>query len=529
MTARRILRSTIAADDRLLTDLGLKVEELVEARSTRAKRATDLRPYQQDPVGFAEKVLHVTTLWEAQKAHLRAVVTARRVAAFGGNGAGKTFDDAIIALWWVYSHGGLVIATSAVESQLKNQFMRDVRKLFHQADALTGELFTLSLRRDGYPDSGILCAAASDPNNLRSYHAPRILVQLQEAQGLPAFAFESAEIMAVGDADRVTVTGNPTAPTGEFFKRCRSVHWRAVRFNAREHPNITEARTVIPGGPTRESIAQREADYGHDSAFVQSSVDGEFPTSAIESLFQFAWLERAFALHDAGAFTDADAALRLGVDVGRSTGGDPSVVCVARGRVVRDFIRVQSGDLEVTAGHVAKLSRELGIHPRPLTPDGGAEMVALGGVLVPVGDPILLEEQARGARIRVDVIGVGGGVHDRLKGLGYPVEGFNSAAKPTDPKAEGRFANRRAQAYWAVRDRLEAGTLPLPRIWADELTRELLATNWAPTGTGKVLIESKRDIKAKLGGASPDFADALVMAIAPGGLTFAADAGDWAP
>lgn len=31
-----------------------------------------------------------------------------------------------------------------------------------------------------------------------------------------------------------------------------------------------------------------------------------------------------------------------------------------------------------------------------------------------------------------------------------------------------------------------------------------------------MLIESKRDIRAKLGGASPDFADALVMAIAPG-------------
>jgi hypothetical protein len=44
-----------------------------------------------------------------------------------------------------------------------------------------------------------------------------------------------------------------------------------------------------------------------------------------------------------------------------------------------------------------------------------------------------------------------------------------------------------------------------------------------------VLIEPKRDIKAKLGGASPDFADKLVMAIAPGGLTFNTDMPDWAP
>src|SRR5690606_22400805 len=131
-----------------------------------------------------------------------AVAKHQRVAVYGANGCGKTFDDAILALWWVYAWDGLVIATSAVERQLKDQFMRDVRKLFHGASALTGEIFTLSLRRPDHPDAGILCAAASDANNLRSFHAPRVLVQLQEAQGLPTFAFESAEIMAVGETDR---------------------------------------------------------------------------------------------------------------------------------------------------------------------------------------------------------------------------------------------------------------------------------------------------------------------------------------
>ncbi|MGH9891010.1 MAG: hypothetical protein ACREA0_03305, partial [bacterium] len=85
------------------------------------------------------------------------------------------------------------------------------------------------------------------------------------------------------------------------------------------------------------------------------------------------------------------------------------------------------------------------------------------------------------------------------------------------------------EAYWHVRDQLEAGKLALPRAWADDMTRELLATNWAPTGAGKVLIESKADIKAKLSGASPDVADSLVMALAPGGVRFTASAEGWAP
>lgn len=113
--------------------------------------------------------------------------------------------------------------------------------------------------------------------------------------------------------------------------------------------------------------------------------------------------------------------------------------------------------------------------------------------------------------------------------MGYPVEAFNSAGKPTDPKAAERFVNRRAQAYWAMRDALEGERLALPRAHGEQLTRELLATNWAPTGAGKVLIESKRDIKAKLGGPSPDYADALAMAIAPGGLRFVASAAGVSP
>jgi hypothetical protein len=65
----------------------------------------------------------------------------------------------------------------------------------------------------------------------------------------------------------VTLTGNcDLGPVGPFYKRCRLPSWRAVRFNAEEHPNVLEDRIVIPGGPTRESLAQRAADYGVDSA-----------------------------------------------------------------------------------------------------------------------------------------------------------------------------------------------------------------------------------------------------------------------
>ena len=49
--------------------------------------------------------------------------------------------------------------------------------------------------------------------------------------------------------------------------------------------------------------------------------------------------------------------------------------------------------------------------PRRRRPDGSAVVIELGDLLLPVGDPLHFEEEARGARLRVDIIGVGGAVH----------------------------------------------------------------------------------------------------------------------
>jgi hypothetical protein len=60
--------------------------------------------------------------------------------------------------------------------------------------------------------------------------------------------------------------------------------------------------------------------------------------------------------------------------------------------------------------------------------------------------------------------------------------------------------------------------LALPPEHRDILVRELTAISWSPTGTGKIIIESKADVKVKLHGASPDFADALAIAVTTSGV-----------
>ena len=505
--------------------LRAELGELIERR-TGPSSAADFSRYHDDPVGFAVDVLRVSTLWDAQREHLRAVARARRVAAYGANACSKTFDDAIIAHWWIWCRGGLVIATSATERQLKDQFMRDFGRLFHQAPGLNGDLYSLALKRPAAPRSGLLCMAASAPDAFRSFHAPLLMVQLHEAQGLPDFAFASAEMMAVGEHDRVTVTGNPTQPAGEFFKRCKGSHmWTGVRFDATQHPNVLEGRVVIPGGPTRESLAQRAADYGVDSGFYVASVLGEFPVDALEGLVKPAWVLRAFELFESGALLGraTRGRLVLGVDLARF-GQDRSVICVLQDPVVREFEAWQGCDLVTTTARITATAMRYGIAPaiqRDWTAEARLGNTAVGRALLErrLGDPLTWEQGPRGGLLRVDGAGLGGGVIDALKnpdagGSVWPVEDYVGASKPVGSDAAvAKFANRRAQSCFELRRRLEAEDLALPR--SDAVMRELLATSWTVNGQGRVLIESKADIRGKLSGASPDFVDALAMAVSP--------------
>ena len=107
--------------------------------------------------------------------------------------------------------------------------------------------------------------------------------------------------------------------------------------------------------------------------------------------------------------------------------------------------------------------------------------------------------------IKVDVVGVGGGVYDRLNELGYPVEEFIGGAKPIDSEL---YFNLRAEAAWNVRTKLERNKLSLPDD--EKLKSQLSNIRYNRRSDKTVQLESKRDMK-KRGMKSPDEADVLVM------------------
>lgn len=110
--------------------------------------------------------------------------------------------------------------------------------------------------------------------------------------------------------------------------------------------------------------------------------------------------------------------------------------------------------------------------------------------------------------IVIDADGVGGGVVDYVKGCYSFVN--NSKALGGD-----NYQNLKTQCYYLLATAVNSGKLSIydwDIDFRDQLTAELnLVKAYNTDKDGKLQITPKADIKAQLGGKSPDYADALAM------------------
>lgn len=111
--------------------------------------------------------------------------------------------------------------------------------------------------------------------------------------------------------------------------------------------------------------------------------------------------------------------------------------------------------------------------------------------------------------------GYGSGVYSHLKGnvQGLTLHGHNGSneSKKRDRSGKLKFANKRAEVWWKFREALEPNLGEPVALPPDpELLADLAAPMWK-LGSNGIQIESKIDIKKRLG-RSPDKGDAVVNA-----------------
>lgn len=248
----------------------------------------------------------------------------------------------------------------------------------------------------------------------------------------------------------------------------------------RQDPAFADDRVVVQANwhdnPFRGEELERERliDLQGDEARYRHIWEGDYEA---ESDMQFIGGGLARAAMAREAFAELSDELVLGVDVARF-GDDRSVIKARRGRDGRTMpaITMQGADtMQVAARVMAEIDR--------LRPDV----------------------------VFIDEGGVGGGVVDRCRQMGYSVIGVNFGGA-ADRHIDGvpKCANKRAQMWATMREWLRSGgaieNLP-------ELEMDLTAPMYSFDAQNAIVLEKKSDMK-KRGVTSPDMGDALALTFA---------------
>lgn len=312
--------------------------------------------------------------------------------------------------------------------------------------------------------SGMIVARTARPEKpdaLQGFHAENILFLIDEAAGVPTSVFEVARGALSTAGAKVVMTGNPTRLNGYFHAAFHSARdtWIRLQFSCLDSPLV--------GKNYAEEIA---AEYGEDSDVYRVRVLGDFPRSGFASLIPLDLVMAAMG-RDLALYSMDHAPKIIGVDPAWH-GNDRSAIVYRRG-----------------------------LDSKILFVERGFDTTRLTTVTAQFCD------QYDPDALFIDQTGVGAGVVDQTKNLGLnPIPVAFSAS----PISADRFANRRAEMWWNLKEWLEqGGTLPNVADLKDDLT----GPEYHYTATGKVQLEAKDDMK-KRGLASPDIGDAYALTFA---------------
>lgn len=453
-----------------------------------------------DPSLWVERRLG-EQFWSAQRRIADSVAKHRRTAVRSCHEVGKSYAAASIAAWWIDrdKEGEAFVVTSApTNKQVRAILWREMGRV-HTRGKLRGRMNqTEWFIRVG--DKEELVAFGSkpddyDPTAFQGIHAPRVLVIFDEACGIPDALWEAADSLIANDESKFVVFGNPDDPATEFYKVCKpGSGWNVVPISAFDSPNFTGEKMpqrVLSQLIGRTYVEEKRKKWAptwtwtpdgkcvvpppggrveDTNPFWQSKVLGLFPEKSSDGgLIPLSWIKAAQQRTLMPSESDPS---RLGVDVG--AGGDASCISHAHGPRWRVLQEDHNPDTMITTGNV--------VH--------------------------YLEET--GARVvNVDEIGIGKGVRDRLAEEGKPVIGINVGLPAFDKE---HFVNLRAELYWHLRERFEAGNIDLDE--SDEDTAaELAELRYKRLSNGKIQIESKDDAK-KRGVASPNRAESMMLSYA---------------
>jgi hypothetical protein len=401
-----------------------------------------------------------------------------RQAVASGRGIGKSALVSWLILWMLSTRiGSTVIVSANSEAQLRSVTWGELTKWttmlinshwweISATKLIPAQWLTELVERDLKKGTRYWAAegklwSEENPDSYAGVHnMDGMMLIFDEASGIPD------PIWAVGAGfftenilDRYWFAfSNPRRNQGYFFECFNSKRdfWQTK--------NI-DSRTVE--GTDKQVYAQIIAEYGEDSPQAKVEVYGEFPAQGDDQFISPRVVDDAFTRE---RHNDLSAPIVIGVDPARG-GTDSTVIAVRQGRDLIAIKRYHGDDTMTVVGHVIDAIEEY--------------------------KPVLTV---------IDEGGLGYGILDRLTEQRYKVRGVNFGWKA---KNQVMWGNKRAELWGETREWLKTASIKTDRMLKNDLT----GPKTKPDSSGKIFLESKKDMKSR-GLASPDAADAIAVTFA---------------
>lgn len=460
---------------------------------------------ESDPVVWAKKTMHID-LWSKQREILRLLELVPKVAVPSCHDAGKSFIAALAAARWLakWPPGtARVVSTAPSMTQVRAILWNEINAMHANAKDEQGQpVLPGRVNQTEWWIGGYMAGIGRKPSDyapetFSGLHAEHILIIIDEAGGVPNDIWTGVDTLATNTGAVILAIGNPDDPQAEFKNIVDGAEgpdgngWTVVRIPAWETPNLSgepvppKLRNVLL---SEEWVEDKRLRWGEDDPRWFSKVAAQFPDVSGMTVVRLVDLQASQLGEIADDQRQAYSRMprvQLGVDIAGSESGDYTTIRERVGNQIKRVWRVQSGEPEDVSDLIVEAIDE-----------SGATLV------------------------HVDATGVGFGFLSdiRRRRPGIAVKPFVAAAQANEPK---EFENRRAEAHWHLRESLRRRALDLSEMQeADDTVTQMLTTRYK-IKKGRILVESKDEIRKRIG-RSPDDADAVILAALPPGDTIMA-------
>lgn len=457
----------------------------------------------------------------------------RYVGIEAATGTSKTYWLARLVFWYLDCfENSLVVTTAPKQDQLKLGLWSEIGMIATKVRKLRPESNLYKLRlaldetdtKDLGPDEintsnswhaiGFVAGTGADEQSAdraRGFHRKNMLIVLEECTGIPMPVMTAFQNTSTGLTNFIVAVGNPNNEFDPLHQFCSQKDVKSFRISAMDYPNIVRNNETFSGAVTWASIRSRADVYGEGSPLYNAMVRGISPAQASDSLIKIEWVEQCIKKDDEefkygkGKVGSYNA---VGVDVANSEAGDKAALAWGVDAILKQVE-------EFYCNNATHLAYNLYLDDAELDRKGYNNYRT--GKMYDYG--------IEGNCVGIDAVGVGVATVNAFLDEGYievqALSGgeWSEVIPKEEVRHEGRvqekpmyrFSGLRSQMYWELREDLRKKHIQIQVTNPQMLTqikKELCIIKFE-ANSSSIEVEKKENIKKRLGGKSPNVADAI--------------------